>query len=289
MIDMERMMVRRLFNFRGQIILELERIKNLEGRIRHFNEELLNESYSAARRIKTEPAIYLEKYPVIGGIRTRSRVLMGTADDPHVRAVAEAKYLDRLRRNLEENGALLEKMLKKYRPYGCEDIIGQLPAVYGRTIIGDVPVRILDAPAGREWMEAQKHHNPREFASKSFAVDGTPVRSKNEALIYNIYIGYGVPVRYEDLAVLRDASGRKVEVYTDFSILAADGRILRHEHFGMLDIPQYRERSLEKLALYLDNGYVLWDDLFITVDGPNHSIDTEAVDGMIRAFVLPKI
>ncbi|MCR4668151.1 MAG: hypothetical protein K5774_02095 [Clostridia bacterium] len=233
--------------------------------------------------------IYSETSHSVNGKRERTRKRLGTADDPHVRAVAEAKYLDRLRRNLEENGALLEKMLKKYRPYGREDIIGQLPAVYGRTIIGDTPVRILDAPAGREWMEAQILHNPREFASKSFAVDGTPVRSKNEALIYNIYMGYGVPVRYEDLAVLRDASGRKAEVYTDFSILAADGRILRHEHFGMLDMPQYRERSLEKLALYLDNGYVLWDDLFITVDGQNHSIDTEAVDRMIRAFILPKI
>ena len=269
--------------------MELDRIKLLKERIKPFDESLLAEPLACQPGRKGKGIIYSEKSHIVNGRRERTRKRLGTADDPHVRAVAEAKYLDRLRRNLEENGALLEKMLKKYRPYGRENIIGQLPAVYGRTIIGDAPVRILDAQAGREWMEAQKHHNPREFASKSFAVDGTPVRSKNEALIYNIYIGYGVPVRYEDMVVLRDASGRKTEVYTDFSILAADGRILRHEHFGMLDMPQYRERSLEKLAMYLDNGYVLWDDLFITVDGQNHSIDTEAVDRMIRAFILPKI
>jgi len=278
-----------MFNFKGQIQTELERIEVIRKRAVNYDRELLNEVFDGRALLNGEVSIYSDKSRFVNGVRERSRMLVGLSTDPFVREVAEAKYLDRLMKNIEADKALLGRMLRDYRPYGRDDIIGQLPSVYGKTIIGDRPVRIVRGEQGKEWAESQIWHNPREFTTRHLTVTGVPVRSKNEAIIYNMYWHYSVPVRFEDRLVLLDESGRKVEVYPDFSILAADGRVLAHEHAGMLDKPVYRESFVNKIGLYLANGYTLMDTLFITADGPNGSIDTEAIDKMIRTFILPRI
>ena len=278
-----------MYCFRNQIQSEMERIDIILKHAEVFDRDLLKEVFFARELQSGKVLIYSDKSRTVNGIREREYKPVGKSTDAFVWKVAEAKYMDKLLESLEKDKALLEKMLKQYRPYGREDIINRLAPVYGKTIIGDRPVRIVEGEAGQEWAAGQKWHNPKEFTSKHFTVTGTPVRSKNEAIIYNLYWHYGVPVRYEDRLVLRDEAGRKVELYPDFSILRADGRVAAHEHAGMLGNAGYRESFTEKVGIYLASGYTLWDDLFVTADGPNGSIDTALIDEMIRTFVLPKI
>jgi len=130
--------------------------------------------------------------------------------------------------------------------------------------------------------------NTKEFSSRHITVDGEAVRSKNEALIYNLYCSNNIRPAYERRLDLVNEAGITVYVFPDFTIDKADGRAIIHEHLGMLNDMRYRTNFAEKLGLYLHNGFVLWDDLFITADGPNNSIDTAAIDQMIRSFILPR-
>ena len=278
-----------MYEFRKQIEAELQRVKQLLDGLRSFDPELSKETLVGTKLAGGTVSVYSEKCRLVNGVRERIRRPVGMNDGAYAREVAEAKYLARLTRDLNTDRALLEKMLKAFQPYAREDILDKLPAIYSKTIIGDAPVRLFDGRGPEVWAARKTHRNPKEFASRHFAVNGEVVRSKNEALIYNLYWHYGVPVRYEDMLLLKNDSGVQVEVYPDFTILRADGSKMAHEHFGMFGDKRYRENAFEKTWLYLSNGFELWKDLIITFDGAGGSIDTETIDRLIRTFVLPQI
>ena len=61
------------------------------------------------------------------------------------------------------------------------------------------------------------------------------------------------------------------------------------EHCGMLREPGYFKRAVGNLKLYIDNGFVLNENLFYTVDDSEGNLNVAAVEQYIRAVILPKI
>ena len=291
-----------MYGFKKQIEGELNRVLQLERNLKEYDKRLLKGTLVGKLEKNGRVAVFRDISSSLNGIRSRTRQLIGDSSSPLVREIAEARYLAELKRDLETDRVLLEKMLNKYKPYSAEDVFRNMPPLYGNVIMeGRPPCLFSDCAAAisailahggrkaRDQSLGDTQRNTREFTSKHFAITGEAVRSKNEALIYNIYHSYGVPFEFEKRLLLKNEAGVTVEVFPDYTIETIDGRIIIHEHAGLLADPKYRTAFIEKLGLYLLNGFTLWDDLFITADGPNGSIDTKSIDRMIKTFILPRV
>ena len=132
----------------------------------------------------------------------------------------------------------------------------------------------------RDWLAAPYEKNPRYPQNLIHTtVTGEKVRSKSEAIILEKLWQYGIPYRYE--AALR-LDG--ITYYPDFTILHPVTKELWYlEHFGLLSNEGYAFHSNQKLFHYEKKGITLWNNLLLTYDKPDGSLDICAIDRMLRA------
>jgi hypothetical protein len=120
------------------------------------------------------------------------------------------------------------------------------------------------------WFDANRIHQ---------ATDGTFVRSKSELVIANLLHQYQVPYEYEPTLELGGVKRRP-----DF-VIVRDGRTYYWEHLGMLNHAAYARDWEEKKAWYTTHGITEDADgerLIITRDGPDGSLDSSEIQGIIE-------
>jgi len=111
---------------------------------------------------------------------------------------------------------------------------------------------------------------------------GLRVRSKSEAIIAGILEANCIPFRYESALIL----GGKT-YYPDFTVLSpTSGKIFYWEHFGMLNDRKYKESAKEKLILYFEHGLFPCDNLILTYDKEDGSIDASVIQKYIDINVF---
>lgn len=123
---------------------------------------------------------------------------------------------------------------------------------------------------------------------------GEPMISKNEVIIANCLNKYKkqITYAYEDKLKL-DSSERTIK--PDFTIdnLITNKRFY-WEHLGMMTKTDYREKWNKKLESYKKDGFVLYNDakptdvkiLIITEENPNGGINSQAIDELVKKFIL---
>ena len=73
----------------------------------------------------------------------------------------------------------------------------------------------------------------------------------------------------------------------DFTILCkSNRREIIWEHLGLLDDPDYLEKSIWKIALYERNGYFLGDRLIITYETKKHPLDIKLAEEKMERCCL---
>ena len=125
---------------------------------------------------------------------------------------------------------------------------------------------------------------PEELIHKTR--DGSFVRSKGEALIYNYLLEAGITFVYE-LPLRIRYDGKRSLLLPDFTVLCeTDNKsIIFIEHQGMMNDPRYRNKFIESVYKYWSNDYLPERDVFFTFDLPNGGFDDTAVKSIIRRFV----
>ena len=106
------------------------------------------------------------------------------------------------------------------------------------------------------------------------------MRSKSEAAILDRYNYFKIYCHYDEIVV----SYNGVRKSPDFIGMREDGKVIFHEHFGLMNQAEYRNAYKSKLAFYELNGIVPWDNLIITFDNPNGSIDVSMIDAQLKHF-----
>ncbi len=106
-------------------------------------------------------------------------------------------------------------------------------------------------------------YQPLETRSGNYMVkteEGIMVRSKAEMIINDTLMKCQIPHKYE-----MPINVGSTVLRPDFIVLnRKTGKQYVWEHFGMMDNPVYVERFLEKLKLYEDAGYYLYNGLIAT-------------------------
>ena len=217
------------------------------------------------------------------------RLPLGGADDPRVQRIKIAKYYRKMKEVLLKNRELLGEFIDKYKDYKPDAIGEMLPFAYR-----DLPPACYEDPRFQElvkWAEGPYEKNGRAFtSSKCTTVDRKIVRSKAEAIIYNMLLYYGIPFRYEQKKELLNVeSGYKEVRYPDFTILLADGQELHWEHFGLMEQDYYFDVFCKKMRLYYRNDLTVGDNLIITMDDQHGGINTFMIERIIQGIILPQV
>ncbi len=135
----------------------------------------------------------------------------------------------------------------------------------------------------RKWMQESYEsnpHYPEKLIHKTMA--GNRVRSKSEVIIANALHHHGIPYRYECALRCDD-----MVFYPDFTICHPQTRqIFYWEHFGMMDLPAYANRTYEKLKMYANCQIIPTINLLTTYETAAHPLDCELVEDLIRQTFL---
>ena len=93
---------------------------------------------------------------------------------------------------------------------------------------------------------------------------------------------------YEKRVILYDEEGNLHVVYPDFILCeneeSPDVTWIYWEHLGLLDMEDYRERTMLQLKLFPQNGILPGQNLILTTDGMIESIDLMAVSNVLDSI-----
>ncbi len=142
------------------------------------------------------------------------------------------------------------------------------------------PIIVTNEQYRKKWLD-------EEYTGKSFgdndieiySENGDRVRSKSEKIIADKLFKENVLYRYE-YPFQTNYSGI---IYPDFTILdEVRRRNIIYEHFGLMDNPEYANNAVGKIQLYMNHGYVLGDNLFISMETSAIPFDGRVLDGIIK-------
>lgn len=221
------------------------------------------------------------------GKQRKSR-LLGNADDPEVIKIKQRMYNQTFLKELKASRKFLQAGIGKYKGYGIEYIESKMsPAYHDKTglVIKDPMLYYQNIWKKNQYPQIKY----KEDSKLNVCSDGNKVRSKSEVIIYDILKSLEIPFHYEERLKLLDDTGTEVYKCPDFLIPIRNGKTCILEHCGMLRDPHYMQSMINKVQLYMRNGYVLNDNLFITADDFQGHINAYAAEQLVRKLILPKV
>ena len=208
--------------------------------------------------------------------KKRSKRYIGSAQSPEAAEFLRQRFLKEKHRRLMTNQDLLEEMLIRYEDYGPDAVMSALPDSYRKIAFEDFNNARYEEV--KQWAKADFERNPAPFPEPAtYTKDGLRVRSKGECLHGNIYSDFGIPFRYECKLVCIDSSGERRVFYPDFLIQCLNRKLIIIEHLGRLFDKQYAWRFGEKCHCYLQSGFILGVNFFVTSDDLKGGTDSRAI------------
>ena len=197
------------------------------------------------------------------------------------RALAQKDYDLKVLRSAEKELGILERVIK-FQGQSVEEIYNSLSPVR-RALVE--PVRLPDDEYIRQWLKS-KECEPMGFSENDPVIltsEGYRVRSKSEQLWADTFERFGVPHVFEPMVYLEGRGW----VRPDFGALNVRSRKeIYVEHFGMMDSTSYSEDNVKKLHDYERNGFVLGDDLLITMETRRSPLEVRSIEALIKKHFL---
>ena len=211
---------------------------------------------------------------------------VGDEKNELVQKLQHKRFLEESIKILNANVCAMEYLATKYSPCTFEKITESMPKAYSHNlVVSDA----LHEPNAENWLEkklAIKERYPTKYPEnqKTRAADGTLVRSKSEAIICDLLSRNDIPYVYECPTIIEGDA-----IYTDFTILSRKDFVteVRIEHQGLIEMPEYRSSYQWKELRYIDSGFMPNRDIFFTFDEKDGGIDTQIIQRIIDAWLLP--
>lgn len=201
---------------------------------------------------------------------------LGKPDSAPVRAFAAGRFRTEQLRRLRSNRELLQGLEKEYLDYDRSSIIASLPDSF-QSVITDSAFNARYEEL-RQWANADYEKNTAPFPNtENYAVDGTRTRSKGESIFYNIFYDLSVLFRYDCIIEVIDEYGRSHILSPDFLIKCFDGTLIAIEHLGWYTGLKYGIDFGTKCFYYLQEGFILGKNYFVTSDDKYGGTDSAAI------------
>ena len=146
-----------------------------------------------------------------------------------------------------------------------------------------IPATLTDAQYIEEWQNVTWTGRPFTDESPEFlTASGERVRSKSEVIIADTLNRQNIPYKYEYPLKLNHYT-----FYPDFLCLNLRTRQeFIWEHFGMMDLPDYQEKAINKLKIYNENNYFIGKNLIITMETQINPINIQQLHQLIKAYLV---
>lgn len=197
-----------------------------------------------------------------------------------IKSLARKKYLKNCKRYAQNEIKSLEAYLKN------KDI--SIPSPYEYISEHEELSNILNRNNFKgknnlmEWAQApydQTLFYPEGLIIRS--AQGHLVRSKSECIIADALFSEGIAYRYEDVIEINGRTYRP-----DFKIIKPNGEVIIWEHLGMMNIEEYVNKNIKKIADYIKVGFIPGVNLILTADeNSGQIIDSYKVHKLIEAYL----
>lgn len=215
---------------------------------------------------------------------------LGTGSNDEVQRIKEAHFLKLSTAELRAEIAAITALLKKDFCSTYEKVNLKLTKAYRDSSLFSDQSTTHKASAWKTEMEHYKSSfdpfKPNELIHKTH--DGTLVRSKGEALIYNYLLSLNITFVYELPLRINTSPGRGL-LLPDFTILSELDyqSVIYIEHQGMMSISSYRDKFQESVYKYWSNNIIPQRDVFFTFDLPNGGFDDGPIKDIIASHLRP--
>ena len=226
---------------------------------------------------------YYQHFPKEDGKEKASRYLK--AEDMDIaRQLAQQEYEEQLLRLAKKQLRNAMANLSEYDEQPMRDLFQNLHEA--RKLLVS-PLVDDDETYVAKWLDRQ--YSPGTFAEDAphlYTSSGVRVRSKSEIIIADTYSRLKIPSLYENPIKLR-SDGRFITVRPDFTLLNVRTREqFLHEHFGMIDNPQYADQFIRKIELYEKNGIFLGKNLLVTWESSTHPLNSRQVELLAKEYLV---
>ena len=220
--------------------------------------------------------IYYYESKTTNGVRKRNS--LGKVGNERVKQYKKHRFYTDQLSALQFDKKLLSEIVKKYKDYSPLAIHKKLPLSYKN---------LPDECYADEQFDELKAWAAEKYERNSFplptdpttARDGTPLRSKGEAIVYDNILFEKLPVRVDPKLNLKGKSGAIYTLCPDFQFKCKDGSYIILEHLGNLGDDKYAHDNMMKIQKYLDCGFVIGVNLFFTSDNAEgHTDETAIID-----------
>lgn len=196
-----------------------------------------------------------------------------------VHQLAQQEYNEKAIAALEWELSFFRNYLKKEPKNGMSSLL-QAKCSSKRPYY--IPITIPDDEFIEKWNKVTYPQNDFHPENLIYATSfGLRVRSKSEVLIAEMLKKENIPFKYEYPVELQ----QKV-VYPDFYCLNVRTRtVYLWEHFGMMDDDDYVDNALDKLADYMECGYIEGLNLICTREDLNHPLSVSEIVTRISVFL----
>lgn len=250
-----------------------ELVKQLNDRMNSYPDGILEISYSHGH------VQYYQRNRSCGRKREK-RVYIRKKERNIAEALAQRDYDRRLLGELQQRLNAVTRARSVYENTAPEETINTFTAEKQGLIC---PMLLTDSQFVRGWQEQKYKGKPfTEETSGIYTVRGERVRSKSEKIIADTLERQGVPYKYEAPLVLQEG----FTIYPDFRVLNVRRRKeYIWEHLGMMDDEAYARRAVNKLNLYINNGFLPGEQLIITMESQKTPLGTKTIEVMIEKYI----
>lgn len=268
--------------FITQMVLEKRR---LEKQIEHAQQRLSlsPEGSLSVRKRKSRNSYYRITVMMKGNVKKKKQTNI-TLDPTLIQQLTEKVILKKILLRAQCNLIYLNKLLSKYLPTTQDEVVSTLGPQYQEYL----------QEKRQKYLDQAKHcaYPKAKFDERSHIHEtdcGEFVRSKSEQIILNALSSHDEFItHYEEEFIYKERVDGINRVYPDFTIILPNGKRIIWEHLGRLDDPEYCRRTALKLCLYQRNGFVIGDNLILTMDDHNGNISSALILQAIQQ-ILAKI
>lgn len=204
-----------------------------------------------------------------------------TEEDPVVSALARKRFLKKKESILNRNIKFLNKASTGYIDPTFTNVVESLPQVYAslnsETFLSNMSKECI------EWM-----NEPYEKADGYTRYNNVPtslgikVKSKTERDIIESLLGFGIPVRYEEVIYIDSH-----RIAPDVSCMSpSSGKLFYWEHYGKMDNYNYRRNFRWKMEQFEKVGIYPGKNLIITFEGDGQFLSTAEINEIIKSKIL---
>ena len=210
----------------------------------------------------------------------RKNKYLGKIDSELVIAQKEKLVKQRLSEALQNDRLAIATCLHSLTDISPLDIPYSLPSKYAGIDVDIFQDERMNSLF--EWAKEDYPKNNMDYTDQLIlSCDGTRMRSKGECLWYNLLYESWLPFRDNMLMEMVNLDGKREWISPDFVLKCYDGSYILIDHMGLLLDSKYAAKNTNRIRVFLNNGYVIGKDLFITSDDKYGGTDSKSMKALL--------